>query len=560
MKYKSAEFLEELSFKETRALYKSMGRSDADLKGPMIGVANSWSELVTGHFNLRQLSEFVKRGVYRAGGTAVEFGVIGACDGLASGHDGMKYILPSRELIASDIETMARAHNLDGLVMLGACDKIVPGMLMAAARLDIPAIMAVSGPMLGGAEFDGRKSDSTSLAEAVGMYEAGRCGMEELERLEDTACPTCGSCSFYGTANSMGALSEAMGMSLSGSALIPAVYAERLRSSESTGRKIVELVNKGITARKLITEEALENAAAVMLATGASTNCVMHLCAIAYAAGLDPQKIFAAIDALSEKIPLVAKVNPASEYDMEAFYRAGGVPQVMKEIIKFLHADALTVSGEPLAKNLEKFKNPYGVDRRVIKSTKEPFSREKGLCVLHGNLAPEGAVAKPAAMDPSMFRFTGPARVFDGEEAANHAILVGEVEPGCVVVVRYEGPKGGPGMREMFHAMKFLYGMGLAKKVALITDGRFSGTNGGCYVGHISPEAAEGGPLAALRDGDVITIDIDKKEISAALSAAETAERLRGRRAPARDVPHGWLEIYAKLASSASEGAVIKTR
>lgn len=414
--------------------------------------------------------------------------------------------------------------------------------------------------MLGGAEFDERKSDSTSLAEAVGMYEAGRCGMEELERLEDTACPTCGSCSFYGTANSMGALSEAMGMSLSGSALIPAVYAERLRSSESTGRKIVELVNKGITARKIITEEALENAAAVMLATGASTNCVMHLCAIAYAAGLDPQKIFAAIDALSEKIPLVAKVNPASEYDMEAFYRAGGVPQVMKEIIKFLNAGTLTVSGEPLAKNLEKFKNPYGVDRRVIKSAKEPFSREKGLCILHGNLAPEGAVAKPAAMDLSMFRFTGPARVFDGEEAANHAILAGEVEPGCVVVVRYEGPKGGPGMREMFHAMKFLYGMGLAKKVALITDGRFSGTNGGCYVGHISPEAAEGGPLAALRDGDVITIDIDKKEISAALSAAETAERLRGRRAPARDVPHGWLEIYAKLASSAAEGAVMKIR
>lgn len=558
MKYTSTRHLENINFKEARALYKSMGRSDEDLKGPIIGVANSWNELVTGHFNLRQAAEFVKRGIYRAGGTAVEFGVIGACDGLASGHGGMKYILPSRELIANDLESMARAHNLDGLVMLGSCDKIVPGMLMGAARLDIPAIMAVGGPMLGGVEFDGRKSDSTSLSEAVGMFEAGAAGEAELTMLEGASCPGCGSCSFYGTANSMGALAEAMGMSLPGSALIPAVYAERLRSSEEAGRRIVALVNENITARRIITEDSLENAAVVMLATGASTNCVMHLCAIAYEAGLDPQKIFAMIDSQSERVPLVAKVNPAAKYDMEDFYRAGGIPQVMREVRPLLHQEALTVSGASLADNIKNYQNPYGTNRNVIKSMEAPFSREKGLCLLRGNIAPGGAVAKPAAMAPSMFRFTGPARVFDSEEAANRAILAREVEPGSVVVVRYEGPKGGPGMREMFHAMKFLYGTGLAEKVALITDGRFSGTNNGCYVGHISPEAAEGGPLAALRDGDMITVDIDKKEISAALSGEEIAARLKEWRAPAPDAPDGWLRIYAKLAASASEGAMMK--
>ena len=558
MKYKSTRQLENMNFKEARALYKSMGCSDADLKGPVIGIANSWNELVTGHFNLRQVAEFVKKGIYRAGGAAVEFGMIGACDGLASGHGGMKYILPSRELIASDLESMARAHNLDGLVMLGSCDKIVPGMLMGAARLDIPAIMAVGGPMLGGVEFDGRKSDSTSLSEAVGMFEAGTIGEDELNRLEETSCPSCGSCSFYGTANSMGALAEAMGMSLPGSALIPAVYAERLRSSEEAGRRIVELVNKNITARSVITEASLENAAVVMLATGASTNCVMHLCAIAYEAGLDPKKIFAAIDALSERVPLVAKVNPAAQYDMEAFYRAGGVRQVMREVRSLLHLDAVTVNGRALGENRDDFRNPYGADLNVIRSVDEPFSREKGLCLLRGNLAPEGAVAKPAAMDPSMFCFTGPARVFDSEEEANRAILAKEIAPGSVVVVRYEGPKGGPGMREMFHAMKFLYGMGLAKKVALITDGRFSGTNNGCYVGHISPEAAEGGPLAALRDGDMITIDINKKEVSADLSGEEIASRLKDWRAPVPDAPDGWLKIYAKLAASATDGAIMK--
>ena len=558
MKHGSSDLLGNVNFAEVRALYKSMGFSQDELRGPVIGIANAWSELVPGHYNLRQVAEFVKKGIYRAGGTAVEFGVIGACDAYASGHEGMKYILPSRELIAASVETMARAHLVDGLVMLGSCDKIIPGMLMAAARLDIPAVLAVGGPMQGGAEFDGRKSDSTSVAEAVGMLRTGKVDEHEFRRLEDTACPGCGSCSFYGTANSMCALAEAMGMSLPGSALIPAVYADRMRSSEAAGRAIVELVRKGVTARRVITEEALENAIAVMLGTGASTNCVMHLCAIAAEAGLDPKRIFAKIDELSEKIPLVAKVNPASEFDMEAFYRAGGVPQVMRELKSFLHTGAVTATSRSVAENLESAVNPYGEDRRVIKTADEPFSREKGLCLLRGNLARDGAVAKPAAMAREMFKFTGPARVFDSEEEANKAILDGVVKAGDVVVVRYEGPKGGPGMREMFHAMKFLYGMGLAKKVALITDGRFSGTNNGCYVGHISPEAAEGGPLAALRDGDAITIDIENKTLSVALSEEEIAERMKDWRPPHKEIPDGWLGVYAKLASSASDGAVMK--
>lgn len=557
--YRSTKILGNVDFSETRALYKSMGATEADLKGPIIGIANSWNELVTGHFNLRQVAEHVKKGIYRAGGAAVEFGVIGACDGLASGHDGMKYILPSRELIANDIETMARAHNLDGLVMLGSCDKIVPGMLMAAARLDIPAVMAVGGPMLGGMEFDGRKSDSTSLSEAVGMMHAGLLSEEELKKLEEGACPCCGSCSFYGTANSMAALSEALGMSLPGSALIPAVYAQRLRSSEAAGRAAVEMVKRGVTARMIITRQSLKNAAVLMLGTGASTNCVMHLCAIGFEAGIPPREIFEKIEGLCDKIPLVAKVNPASEHDMEAFYKAGGVPAALSSLKKYIEQDALTVTGKTLAENAADDKNIYDANDGIIKEAEAPYSRGMGLCLLRGNLAPGGAVAKPAAMSEKMRRFTGPAVVFDCEEEANAAILAGNIKAGDVVVIRYEGPKGGPGMREMYHAMKYIYGMGLAQKTALITDGRFSGTNNGCYVGHISPEAAEGGPIAALRGGEMITIDIDDKSVSVELSGEEIEERLKTV-IPRKSDATGWLSIYAKLAASASDGAVLKTQ
>ncbi len=553
--FRSSEILEDPMFRENRALYKSMGWSDSDLKGPVIGIANSWNELVPGHYNLRSLADFVRKGIYRAGGSAVEFGVIGACDGQACGHVGMKYILPTRDLIANDIEAMAEAHRLDGLVLLGSCDKIVPGMLMAAARLNIPAVMLVGGPMRGGAVFDGRASDSTSVSEAVGMLGAGRIAEDELDMLENNSCPSCGSCAYYGTANSMGAAAEAMGMSVTGSSLIPANNAERLRAGEESGRAIVELVRRGIRARDIINARSLENAVCTAIATGGSTNCFMHFSAIAREIGISADFMMNLYDGASERIPSVAKVNPASEYNMEDFHRAGGIPQVMKELAALINMDCMTVTGRTVGENLDLWRNPFPVDRRVIKTVKEPFGFSKGLAVLRGSLAPAAAITKPIAMDRSMYRFSGPAVVFDREEDANDAILKGSIAPGQVIVIRYEGPKGGPGMREMYFAMKLLYGRGLAKKVALVTDGRFSGTNNGCFVGHISPEAAEGGPIAAVRDGDIITIDIENKKIDLEVSEQEVAERLSHWKRPKQTHKSGVLALYAKLATSASEGA-----
>ena len=558
VKFRSAEILDNVMFTENRALYKSMGWSDNDLRGPIIGIANSWNELVPGHYNLRLLAEFVKKGIHRAGGSAVEFGVIGACDGQACGHIGMKYILPTRDLIANDIEAMAEAHRLDGLVMLGSCDKIVPGMLMAAARLNIPSVMLVGGPMAGGAEFDGRASDSTSVSEAVGMVSAGKLAAEELSVLEDNSCPSCGSCAYYGTANSMGAAAEAMGMSPTGSALIPAVYAGRARAAEDSGRLAVELVKNNISSRDIINIDSLRNAVCTIIATGGSTNCFIHFSAIAAELGIPATVMTDLYDEASETIPSIAKVNPASKYNMEDFYRAGGIPQVMKELGPHLNGDCLTVTGKTMAENLLSWKNPFPIDREVIRTSAEPFSRSKGLAVLRGSLAPNTAITKPIAMDPSMYRFSGPAIVFDCEEDANAAILNGEVKAGQVAVIRYEGPKGGPGMREMYFAMKLHYGRGLAKKVALITDGRFSGTNNGCFVGHISPEAAEGGPIAIVQNGDIITIDIENKRLDINLSDDEIKTRLSKWQRPKQQLLGGVLGLYAKFAASASEGAMLK--
>ncbi len=558
MKFRSSEILSDPVFTENRALYKSMGFSDEDLKGPLIGIANSWNELVPGHYNLRNLSEFVKKGIYRAGGMAVEFGVIAACDGQSCGHNGMKYILPTRDLIACDIEAMVEAHRLDGIVMLGSCDKIVPGMLMAAARLGIPAILLVGGPMAGGVSFDGRKSDSTSVSEAVGMLSAGRITKETLSMLEDNAAPSCGSCSYYGTANSMGCAAEAMGMSLTGSSLIPATASERFRAGEMTGIKIVELVKRGVTARDIITRNSLENAAKIMVATGGSTNTFIHLSAIAHEIGTDAETMIEIYDRASETIPSIAMVNPASCYDMEDFYHAGGIPQVMKELGEDIDLSCMTVTGENLGDNLKAWTDPFGVDRRVIRTKEDPFCRSGGLAVMRGNLAPGTGITKPIAMDPAMYHFSGPARVFDCEEDANLAILNGKIKDGDVLVIRYEGPKGGPGMREMYFAMKLLYGRGLAKKTAIITDGRFSGTNNGCFVGHISPEAAEGGPIAAVRDGDIITIDIKNKKLDVDLSPDELEARLKDWERPPQKELKGILAIYAKLAASAAEGGMMK--
>ena len=558
--YRSKKILDKPEWCFNRSVFKSLGYSNDDLDKPIIGIANAWNDLVPGHANLRQLAEWVRKGVYKAGGTVSEFGVIGACDGTAQGHVGMHFILPSRDLIANDIEVMVEAHQLDAIVLLGSCDKIVPGMLMAAARMEIPAILLAGGPMLGGTVFDNRKSDLTTMSEALGMLKNRAISEETYEGLEDLCGPTCGSCAFLGTANTMCCLAEALGMSLPGSALIPAVYAERLRMGEETGKAIVKLAKNGVKAKDIITIESLRNAVRVLMAIGGSTNAILHLTAIAAEIGIPAEEMMNVYDCLSETTPQVAKVNPASKYDMEDFYKAGGIPQVMQEIRSLLHLECRTVSGATVGENLEGFRGQFPADREVIKTMSEPFSALKGLAILKGNLAPETAVTKPAAIDPAMLKFTGAARVFDSEEQAEEAILAGKIKPGDVVVIRYEGPKGGPGMREMYKAMKYIYGMGLAKKTALITDGRFSGTNNGCFVGHISPEAAEGGPLAIVNDGDTITIDIPAKNLQLHLSDDEIASRLKNWERPKPKFTKGYLGLYTKLASSAASGAVLRMK
>ncbi|MGA2962853.1 MAG: dihydroxy-acid dehydratase [Candidatus Korobacteraceae bacterium] len=556
--YRSKKILGKPEWCFNRSVFKSLGYSNDDLDKPIIGIANAWNELVPGHANLRQVAEWVRKGIYKAGGAVAEFGVIGACDGTAQGNVGMHFILPSRDLIANDIEVMVEAHQLDAIVLLGSCDKIVPGMLMAAARLDIPAIFLPGGPMLGGVVFDNRKSDLTTMSEALGMLKNNTISEETYEGLEDLCGPTCGSCAFLGTANTMCCLAEALGISLPGSALIPAVYAERLRIGEETGKAIVNLAKNGVKAKDIITLESLRNAVRVLMAIGGSTNAILHLTAVAAEIGIAAEEMMNVYDCTSETTPQVAKVNPASKYDMEDFYKAGGIPQVMQEIKSLLHLECRTVSGATVGENLERFRGQFPVNREVIKTMSEPFNALKGLAILKGNLAPDTAVTKPAAIDPSMWKFTGTARVFDSEELAEAAILAGKIKEGDVVVIRYEGPKGGPGMREMYKAMKYIYGMGLAKKTALITDGRFSGTNNGCFVGHISPEAAEGGPLAIVADGDTITIDIPGKTLQLQVSEEEIATRLKTWKRPEPKFTKGYLGLYTKLASSAASGAILR--
>ncbi|HEY5585620.1 MAG TPA: dihydroxy-acid dehydratase [Ruminiclostridium sp.] len=541
-----------------RCVFKALGYSDKDLEKPIIGIANSWNELVPGHFNLRQLADYVKRGIYAAGGIAVEFGFIAACDGTAQGNDGMRFILPSRDLIANDLEVMMECHQLDGIVMLGSCDKIVPGMLMAAARSKIPAIILPGGPMLGGPVFDGRKSDFTSLSEAIGKLKNGKMSEDEFVDLEEACAPTCGSCAYLGTANTMCFIAEALGMTLENAALIPAVYAQRLRIAQKTGEAIVNLVNKNILPKNIITKESICNAIKVLNTIGGSTNAVIHLIAIASELDITAEEMMKYFDEISKTMPQIVKVNPASKYDMEDFYLAGGIPRVMKEIQSMLNIECMTVTGNVVSKNFEEYKLTKAVNRDVIRSIDNPFDIGNGLAVLRGNLSPDSCVTKPAAIAPEMRTFTGKAVVFNCEEAAEEAILSGGIKAGDVVVIRYEGPKGGPGMREMYKAMKFLYGMGLSLSTALVTDGRFSGTNNGCFVGHISPEAAEGGPIAAVCDGDIITIDIPNRSIHLHVSDDELRQRLSNWKRPDFKYKKGYLAIYERYASSAAQGAVIK--
>ncbi len=553
MSWRSKDILKRPEWSINRALYKSMGYSDYDLERPLIGIANSWNRVVPGHYNLNLVSDYVKQGIRQAGGTPVEFGIIAACDGIAQGHNGMHYILPTRDLIANDVEMMVEAHRLDAVVLLGSCDKIVPGMLMAAARLDIPAILVVGGPMEGGCEFDNRATDTTSLTEGLGMLKAGRIDEATFQKLENCATPTCGSCSFLGTANTMCCVAEAMGMCLPGSATIPATHADRLRAAQESGRQIVKLLRSGIGACQIINNKGIENAIRISTAIGGSTNVALHIPAIGYEA--DEPVTMDRFEELCRSTPHIAKMNPAAAPNVPDFHHGGGIPAVMKEVLPILHGDALTVTGKTVAENVA---NSEIRDSGIIRTMSNPWSKEGGLAVLRGNLAPNTAIAKPAAIVPEMHKFRGKARCFNTEEAVNEAILEGKVQEGEVVVIRYEGPKGGPGMREMYTAMKLLYGRGLALKTAIVTDGRFSGTNNGCFVGHISPEAAEGGPIAIVEDGEMITIDIPNRSLHLHISDEEINARLARWQRPEPKFKKGYLALYARLAESADKGAIIR--
>jgi dihydroxy-acid dehydratase len=539
-----------------RMLLNACGFTKEEQDRPFIGVANAFNEIVPGHVHLDKITEAVKAGVRMAGGTPIEFGVIGICDGIAMGHEGMKYSLASRELIADSIESMAIAHAFDGLVLVTNCDKIVPGMLMAAARLNIPSVVVSGGPMLAGV-YRGQEISFTKVMEGVGAVASGRMTKEELSEIEEVACPGCGSCAGMFTANSMNCLTEALGMGLPGNGTIPAVMAARVRLAKQAGMAVMNLLEKGIKPRDIMTPQAFENAIAVDMALGCSTNTVLHILAIAHEAGvkLDLDKF----NEISARTPHLCNLSPAENgHHLQDLYEAGGIQAIMNELLKhglLAAPEAITVTGRTVRENVlgQEIKRPD-----VIRSVENPYHPEGGLAILRGNLAQDGAVVKQSAVDPEVLRFSGPARVFDSEDEATAAILGGKIEKGSVIVVRYEGPKGGPGMREMLYPTASVAGMGLVKDVALITDGRFSGASRGCSVGHISPEAAEGGNIALLKDGDIIDIDIPAKQINVRLSDEELASRRRVWTAPEPKVKTGYLARYSRYVTSAGSGAVVK--
>ncbi|MBW1917540.1 MAG: dihydroxy-acid dehydratase [Deltaproteobacteria bacterium] len=537
-----------------RSLFKAMGLTDTELARPIIGVANAKNEIIPGHINLDKIGEAVKAGIRMAGGTPIEFGVIGVCDGIAMHHQGMKYSLASRELIADSVEVMAMAHPFDGLVLVTNCDKIVPGMLMAALRLNIPAIIVSGGPMLAG-HLKGRTVDLISVFEAVGKVKAGIISEAELRELEDAGCPGCGSCSGMFTANSMNCLSEALGLALPGNGTIPAISAARYRLAKMAGQQIMELVNRQLLPRQIATWQAFQNAVAVDMALGCSTNTVLHVMALAHEAQVDlPLTQF---NVISAKTPHLCSLSPAGSHHLEDLDRAGGIPAVMRQLLDagLLWPEPLTVTSRSVRDNLDK---AQVLDSEVIRPVNNPYHTEGGIAILTGNLAPEGAVVKQSAVDPQMLVNEGRARVFDSEEAAGAAILGGQIKPGDVVVIRYEGPKGGPGMREMLTPTASIAGMGLDKEVALLTDGRFSGGTRGAAIGHISPEAAEGGPLALVQEGDLIAIDIPKKTLTLKVGDDELAQRRAQWRAPEPKIKHGYAYRYSQLVTSGSRGAVFK--
>ena len=540
-----------------RSLFNAAGYTDEELERPLIGVVNSFNEIVPGHMNLDKICEAVKKGIYLAGGVPVEIPAIAVCDGIAMNHTGMKYSLVTRELIADSTEAMAEAHQFDGLVMIPNCDKNVPGLLMAAARVNVPTIFVSGGPMLAGRKMDGKRTCLSSLFEAVGQFNAGNMTEDKLHEFEQKACPTCGSCSGMYTANSMNCLTEVLGMALRGNGTIPAVYSERIRLAKHAGMKVMELLEKNIRPRDILTEKAFENALTVDMALGCSTNSMLHLPAIAHEAGVDLNLEKA--NEISKRTPNLCHLAPAGHTYIEELNEAGGVYAVMNELNKknLLHTDLITATGKTVAENIEGCvnKNP-----EVIRPIDDPYSQTGGIAVLKGNLAPDSGVVKRSAVASEMLKMEGPARVFDCEEDAIKAIKGGDIKPGDVVVIRYEGPKGGPGMREMLNPTSAIMGMGLGSSVALITDGRFSGASRGACIGHVSPEAAVGGPIALVEEGDIIAIDIDANTLNVKVSDEELAKRKENWKPRTPKVTTGYLARYASLVTSGNRGAVLEIK
>jgi dihydroxy-acid dehydratase len=543
-----------------RALFKAIGYTDEELKRPLIGIANSANEIVPGHADLDRIAEAVKTGVRIAGGTPIEFSTIGVCDGIAMGHIGMKYSLASREIIADSIEIMAQAHALDALVLIPNCDKIIPGMLMAAARLNLPTIVISGGPMMAG-RYKGQDISVTQMFEGAGSVLSGKISEEELCEMENAACPGCGSCAGMFTANSMNCLTEALGMGLPGNGTIPAVHAARIRLAKHAGMQIMELFHRDIKARDVMTPAAFKNALTVDMALGCSTNTVLHVPAIAYEAGVEID--LNSLNGISASTPHMVTLSPAiadaetgARYHMQDLEEAGGVRVVMSALLKrgMLDGSAMTVTGKTVAENVTGALN----FRPDVVRDEKPYHETGGLAILSGNLAPDGAVVKQSAVDPEAWVFTGPARVFEGEDAAIEAILSKKVNKGDVIVIRNEGPRGGPGMREMLMPTATVSGLGWGKDVALITDGRFSGASRGACIGHISPEAAEGGPIGLLKDGDIIKIDMPARTLNVDLSDDELINRRAEWKAPEPTVKTGYLARYARMVSSANTGAVVK--
>jgi dihydroxy-acid dehydratase len=537
-----------------RSLLKAAGYTDWEIERPWVGVANAYNQIIPGHVHLKRITEAVKAGVYAAGGLPIEFPTIGVCDGIAMNHLGMKFSLPSRELIMDSIEVMAQGHAFDALVLVTNCDKIVPGMAMAAARLNIPSVVISGGPMLTGT-LGGKEIDLNTVFETVGKHIAGKASDADLLEVENAACPGCGSCSGMFTANTMNCMMEALGLGLPGNGTIPAVYSERDRLAKEAGRAVMQLLEKGIRPRDILTREAFENAVAVDLALGGSTNTTLHLPAIAWAAGLDFDiELF---NELGGKVPHICSMSPGGSYHIQDLYRAGGVQAVMTRLARggLLHENCLTVTGATQGENIA---GARVVDDEVIRPLDRPYHATGGLAILRGSLAPDGAVVKQSAVAPEMLVHTGPARVFDSEEEAFAAIQARKILDGDVLVIRYEGPKGGPGMREMLTPTSALAGMGMDKTVALITDGRFSGASRGASIGHISPEAATGGPLALVREGDPIHIDIPGKKIDLLVDEAELARRRAEWKPYVQPVDSLFLNRYRRVVTSGMKGAVLE--